>query len=143
MQLRIESTGGVASRVEVGGHEVRFDQPVKFGGTDAGPSPLDLLVASVGACVHYYAAAWLVGRNYPTEGLYVDVDSTKADAPKRVSALAFRVCLPAGVPSSASAGIERAIRTCPALGTLGASPTVGITVDAGAAEPAVEAAAGP
>jgi len=142
MQLRIESAGGVASRVRVGGHELVFDQPTQFGGTDAGPSPLDVLVASVGACVHYYAAAWLVGRKYATRGLYVQVESTKADAPKRVSALAFRVCLPAGVPASASVGIERAIRMCPALGTLGASPTVAIAVEA-CEEPVVEGVAGP
>jgi uncharacterized OsmC-like protein len=63
MKAVVESAGGVASRVRLGEHELTFDQPSTVpGGADRGPSPLDVMAISVGACAHYYAAAFLFGR---------------------------------------------------------------------------------
>ncbi|MDQ2694769.1 MAG: bifunctional alpha/beta hydrolase/OsmC family protein [Pseudomonadota bacterium] len=52
--------GGFRSEVMVRGHALVADEPVSVpGGTDAGPTPYDLLVAGLGACttmtVHMYA----------------------------------------------------------------------------------------
>jgi len=63
----VESIGQVGSRTRVGDHELIFDQPGSVpGGEDRGPSPLDVLAASVAACAHYFAAAYLHGRGLPT-----------------------------------------------------------------------------
>ena len=49
----IESIGNVGSRVRTGGHELVFDQPSGVpGGEDRGPSPLDVMVASVAALTY-------------------------------------------------------------------------------------------
>ncbi len=68
MEIRIESNGGVGARARLGGHTLVFDQAVPLGGSDAGPSPLDVMFAAVGACAHYYAAAFLTARGIPVEG---------------------------------------------------------------------------
>jgi len=134
MKAVVESVGKVGSRARVEGHEFVFDQPRSVpGGEDRGPSPLDVMMASVAACAHYFAAAYLHGRGLATEGLIVEVDAEKERVPvSRIRSLAMRVKLPAGLSEKQVAGIERAIKSCPAYGTLLHSPTVEISLDADA-----------
>jgi uncharacterized OsmC-like protein len=130
MKALVESIGRVGSRGRVGNHEVVFDQPATVpGGEDRGPSPLDLMAVSVAACAHYFAAAYLHGRGLPTEGLTVEVESEKARVPvSRLGRLSMKVNLPVGLDERQVAGIERAIKTCPAYGTLLHPPSVEITI---------------
>jgi len=122
MRYRVESAGGVASRVSVGGHELIFDQPEKVGGQDRGPSPLEVLVASTGACAHYYAAAFLSARRLPVEGLAVDIEADKStERPQRVTHMRLAVHLPPGVPDELLPRLEAAVRACPAHSTLSTS----------------------
>lgn len=131
MKVVIESSGKVGSRVNVGGHELVFDQPTTVpGGEDRGPSPLDVMSVSVGACAHYYAAAYLHGRKLSPEGLTVEVEAAKERVPvPRIGRLAIRVHVPAGLPERHVAGIDRAIRSCPAYGTLLHPPSVDVSID--------------
>jgi putative redox protein len=140
----IESTGKVGSRVLVGGHELTFDQPAAVpGGEDRGPSPLEVMVASVGACAHYFAAAYLHGRGLSTVGLAVEVSAEKERVPvSRIGKLAMAVRVPPGLDERQMAGLERAIKACPAYGTLLHPPSIELRVDRGAEihpEPAPEA----
>jgi ribosomal protein S12 methylthiotransferase accessory factor len=130
MKASIESAGGVASRVQIGSHTLTFDQPPSVpGGGDQGPSPLDVLVVSVGACAHYFAAAFLQARRLPVDGLRVEVEANKGRTPSpRIEKLTVHVTLPAGVNESHVPAIERAIRNCPAYGTLVHPPDVELTV---------------
>jgi uncharacterized OsmC-like protein len=130
MRATVESIGRVGSRVRVGKHELVFDQPRTVpGGQDRGPSPLDVMVASVAACAHYFAAAFLDGRGLSTEGLAVEVEAAKDRLPvSRIGRLSLRVTVPAGLSERQLATIERAIKTCPAYGTLLHPPSVEITI---------------
>ena len=132
MKALIESAGNVASRVRLGAHELVFDQPRSVpGGEDRGPSPLDLMAVSVAACAHYYAAAFLYARGLSTEGLSVEVEFEKERVPvSRIGHLALKVHLPAGLSDRQLAGVERAIKSCPAYGTLLQPPRVEISIEA-------------
>ena len=131
MKTIIESIGKVGSRAAVGGHELVFDQPSNVpGGQDRGPSPLDVMTVAVGACAHYFAAAYLHARGLSPEGLTVEVVSEKERVPvSRVGRLALKVHLPDGVDGHHVAGIERAIKACPAYGTLLHPPAVEISIE--------------
>jgi len=131
MKVMVESIGKVGSRAQVGNHEVVFDQPATVpGGADRGPSPLDVMAVSVAACAHYFAAAYLHGRGLPTDGLTVEVEGEKARVPvSRLGRLSMKVHLPAGLDERQVAGIERAIRSCPAYGTLLHPPSVEVTIE--------------
>jgi uncharacterized OsmC-like protein len=137
MKAVVESAGKVASRARLGNHEMVFDQPAPVpGGDDRGPSPLDVLAVSVAACVHYYAAAFLHGRGLSTEGLTVEVESDKERTPApRLGRLAMKVRLPPGLSERQLIGVERAIKTCPAYGTLLHPPAVELTLEMGGGEP--------
>ena len=132
MKAIVESAGNVASRVRLGDHDLVFDQPRSVpGGEDRGPSPLDLMAVSVAACAHYYAAAFLHARGLPTEGLSVAVEFEKERVPvSRIGHLVLEVHLPAGLSDRQRAGVERAIKSCPAYGTLLQPPRVEISIDA-------------
>ena len=138
MRYHVESAGGVASRTSVGGHELIFDQPEKFGGQDRGPSPLEVLVASTGACAHYYAAAFLVARRLPTDGLSVDIVADKSsERPQRVTHMHLTVHLPPGVPEELLPRLEAAVRACPAHNTMSGCVAFDIDLLAGS-EPSAE-----
>jgi putative redox protein len=130
MKVVIESIGRVGSRANVGGHELVFDQPVTVaGGEDRGPSPLDVMSVAVAACAHYFAAAYLHGRGLSPDGLSVEVTAEKERVPvSRISRLAVEVLLPAGLAERHLAGVERAIKSCPAYGTLLHPPSVQIAI---------------
>ena len=131
MKARVESAGQVASVVRLGRHEVVFDQPLTTaGGTDRGPSPLDVMAVSVAACAHYYAAAFLHARGLSTQGLSVDAEWQKDRSPMpRIGQLALAVHLPSGLREHERAGIERAIKACPAYGTLRHPPSIEFAID--------------
>jgi uncharacterized OsmC-like protein len=132
MKAVIETIGGVASRVRVGTHELVFDQPTNVpGGEDRGPSPLDVMAVSVAACAHYFASAYLLGRKLAVEGLTVEVATEKERLPvSRIGRLELKVRLPAGLEERHVAGIERAIKGCPAYGTLLHPPSLEISIEA-------------
>ena len=132
MKAIVESAGKVASRVRLGDHELVFDQPRSVpGGEDRGPSPLDLMAVSVAACAHYFAAAFLHARGLATEELRVEVEAEKERVPvSRIGRLALKVHLPGGLSDRQRAGVERAIKSCPAYGTLLQPPRVEISIDA-------------
>lgn len=129
MKIVIESVGGVASRVALGSHQIVFDQPSAVpGGEDRGPSPLDVMAATVGACAHYFAAAFLLARKIPVEGLRVEVAAEKVREPQpRFGKVSIRLVLPAVVPESYLPQIERVVRNCPAYGTLVHPPELEFT----------------
>ena len=142
MKVVISSAGAVASSVRIGSHTLVFDQPATVpGGGDLGPSPLDVLAATVGACAHYFAAAFLQVRKLSTEGLRVEVDAEKVREPSpRFGKLSIHVVLPAGVPEHYVPQIERAVRNCPAYGTLVHPPDVELSIGTALAEADVPAA---
>lgn len=124
MKAVVESAGGVASRVSLGSHELVFDQPSSVpGGEDCGPSPLDVLAVTVGACAHYFAAAFLTARKLSVAELKVEVEAEKVrDPAPRFGKLSIRVKVPASVPEQLLPQIERVVRNCPAYGTLAHPP---------------------
>ncbi|HEX2881844.1 MAG TPA: OsmC family protein [Polyangiaceae bacterium] len=130
MKACVESAGSVASRVTLGNHALLFDQPNSVpGGEDRGPSPLDVMAASVGACAHYFAAAFLHARKLETIGLRVEVEAEKVrDPAPRFGRFSIRIKLPSDVPEHYMAPIERAVRGCPAYGTLVHPPEVEVSI---------------
>jgi putative redox protein len=131
MKLVVESAGAVASRVRIGRHELTFDQPDSVPlGRDIGPSPLDVLAASVGACAHYFVAAYLGARQLPTDELRVYVEAEKVrDPTPRFGRLSLHVEVPPGLRSDQLAAVERVVKNCPAYGTLLHGPDVELTIE--------------
>ena len=55
MNMEIEYAGGTKFTAKARSHIIVCDQPVESGGLDTGMTPPELLLASLGTCVAYYA----------------------------------------------------------------------------------------
>src|SRR5690242_6791529 len=85
--------GGAKFEVDARGHRVVCDQPVEKGGTDAGMTPPEFLLASLATCVGYYAAQYLNTRHLPADGHKATVVAEKALGPARLAKFKVEVHL--------------------------------------------------
>lgn len=65
---------GLKHHVEVGGHKVTSDEPEASGGSDAGPSPQDLLAVSLAACSAITLEMYAKRKGWDVGDVVVDVD---------------------------------------------------------------------
>jgi putative redox protein len=67
-----------------GRHRLTADEPVAAGGTDAGPAPYDLLVASLGACTAITLRIYADRKGWPIETLGVDLRIVRGEEGMRI-----------------------------------------------------------
>jgi putative redox protein len=122
-------------------HLVYVDQPTEAGGSDAGPTPTELFVASLASCVAHYVNRFLIRHDLPTEGLSVGATFTMADRPARVGEIKMSIDLPEGVPDERRRALLAVASHCTVHNTLDDPPEVSINVGASARRPAESTAA--
>ena len=74
------NSAGFAQAVEIGEHRLAGDEPVAFGGTNTGPSPYDLLLASLGTCTSMTISFYARRRGWPLETVIVSLYHSKIHA---------------------------------------------------------------
>ena len=114
-------------RVAVGDHQLTIDQPATAGGDDQGPTPLQLLAASLVACTAHYAASFLDRHGLSKEGLVVEGDFDLADdKPPRLAAMSVTITPPLGLSARRQAGLLAVASHCTVHNTLRQPPAVHI-----------------
>lgn len=66
--------------VRVGQHRFLADEPESMGGLDSGPTPYDLVLAGLGACTAMTLRLYARGKQWPLEGVCVELDHAKIHA---------------------------------------------------------------
>jgi putative redox protein len=117
---------GVKFAAQIRSHRIVVDQSVRAGGTDDGPSPIELLGAALGTCVALYVQQFCHARGLPYDGMRVEVEQHGATNPARIGRFVVRVLLATELPEHYAAMLGRVAQSCPAHGTLthGAEVTV-------------------
>ena len=120
--------GGVSFAAEIGNHRIVVDQPVRAGGTDLGPSPIELLGAALGTCVAFYIRQFCHSRGLDYEGFRVEVDQHRGSTPSRVARFVVRVVLMQELPEPHASMLEHVVRSCPAHNTLTGGAEVAVSI---------------
>jgi len=126
--MRVEHRGGDTFDINIRGHVVRVDQPVKDGGEDTAPTPTELFIASLASCVAFYARRYLARHNLPTDGLAVEATFDMGAKPARVAGIDVRLIVPEGVPAERLDALLAVAAHCTVHNTLTTEPEVSITL---------------
>jgi putative redox protein len=126
--MRVEHRGGDKFDINVRGHVVRVDQPVKDRGEHTAPTPTELLIASLASCVAFYARRYLARHDLPTEGLAVEATFDMGSKPARVAGIDMRLIVPEGVPADRLDALLAVATHCTVHNTLASEPDVSITL---------------
>jgi putative redox protein len=84
------STGSFTHRIEIRGHRLTVDESAELGGVDEGPSPQELLAASVAACTAVTMEMYANRKGWDIGQLEVECEY---ETPERGSATHFNVVL--------------------------------------------------
>jgi len=143
MEVTIEHLGAVQFEIKAREHVIVSDQPPENGGFDEGMTPPELLLAALGSCAAFYAAAYLRKHKLAVEGTRVRVTGDKRKDPPRLDDFRIFVDVPAGLDPRHIAGVERAVHQCLIHNTLLSPPAIAIEIHAPAlAEEMVDVGAG-
>jgi ribosomal protein S12 methylthiotransferase accessory factor len=110
--VTISFPGGVAVDATFKGHSIHTDQPLDAGGSDSAMSPFDLFLASIAACMGFYALRFCQKRSLPTGVVRLTLEPIRDEQARRVSLVRITLELPAGFPEKYRSAIERAVDHC-------------------------------
>ena len=71
---------GFVQEIVVGPHRLVADEPITVGGTDTGPNPYDILLASLGSCTSMTVALYARRKQWPLESVTVRLRHAKIHA---------------------------------------------------------------
>jgi putative redox protein len=120
---------GLRFAAQIRCHRLIVDQPERGGGHDEGPSPLELLGASLGTCVALYVHKFLAARGLPTDSLSVEVVQLSAPNPNRIAQFEVRIRLSDEIPMVYRPMLEAVARVCPAHNTLAHGAEVRVAIE--------------
>jgi putative redox protein len=131
--LSVTHQTGDRFQVQVRGHRLLCDQPTSDGGTDQGPTPTELFVASLAACVGFYARRFLARHDLEAAGLRVEATYTMSpDRPARVDTITLRLLLPRPLEEHRRRALLAVVDHCTVHNSLRIPPEVRVML----AEPA-------
>jgi putative redox protein len=103
--------GTLRHEIDVNGrHTMVTDEPVSVGGTNSGPTPHELLAATLASCVSTMVVLYARRHEWDLGEMRVDVLYDAAVTPRRVE---VSIHLPAGLTPDQVARMERVAATCP------------------------------
>lgn len=111
--IRTEYKGGMLFESTIGDHTVTIDVPSAMGGSDRGPTPPELFIASLGACIAAFVTNYCNNIDIDAGGMTVDVSYDKADHPTRLTDVRVEINLPHGDVKGREQSILRVAEHCP------------------------------
>lgn len=125
--ITVTHLGGMSFAAQVRGHRVVVDQPLKAGGGDSAPTPVELLTTSLGCCIAFYVQQFCRSRNLPYQGMRVEVVPQSISG--RIDKFAVRVVMPDPLPPHEAELLERVARSCPVHATLAHPAEIAIGIE--------------
>ena len=130
IEVQVEHLGAVQFEIKARQHTIACDQPAENGGFDEGMTPPELMLASLGSCAAFYAAAYLRKHQLAAEGTKVRITADKRKDKDGVRLDDFRITVdvPAGLDPKHVEGIDREVHRCLIHNTLLHPPKIAIEI---------------
>src|SRR5271166_5245628 len=128
MVVTVEHLGAVQFEIKARQHAVVSDQPPENGGHDEGMTPPELLLASLGSCVGFYAAQYLRKHKLATKGTRVRVTADKLRDPARIDNFRIEIETPAILTEQHRDGVKNAAHHCLIHNTLLNRPNIVVEI---------------
>ncbi|MFZ0481712.1 MAG: OsmC family protein [Terriglobales bacterium] len=128
IEVLVEHLGAVQFEIKARQHLIASDQPTENGGFDEGMTPPELLLASLGSCAAFYAAAYLRKHKLAEEGTKVRVTAGKRKDPPRLDDFRISIDVPPDIDPKHIEGVERAVHQCVIHNTLLHPPSISIEI---------------
>ncbi len=126
--VRVEHESGDRFRVCIRQHTLHVDQPQVDGGGDTAPTPTELFIAGLAACVGFYVRRFLSRHNHPVDGLAVTSKVEYGTRPYRVSRISLGVSGVSQLPPEVQTSLLAVAARCTVHNSLRQPPEVSIAV---------------
>jgi uncharacterized OsmC-like protein len=108
-------------------HRISSDLSVDDGGTDAAPSPADMVVSSLGFCIAMIIQRYCKSHGNSDKGIELSMTYLLNDKPKMINSITIDIALPDGFPNDRKSAILNSVKTCVIYNSL--SDKVDIDID--------------
>ena len=129
--ITLKHKEGLCFSVQVRGHKFLVDMPKESKGQDQGPSPADLLAASLGACMGMHMALYCQTAGLSCEGMEMNLvyNLVEEQGRKRIQTVTIDVALPQD-PGERGGALLRAAQNCIVRNTLEKGPAIDVEITA-------------
>jgi putative redox protein len=121
--------GDMLFESKLGNHSILIDVPAGMGGSDRGPTPPELFIASLGSCVGAFVVNYCGKSGVDTKDMTVDVTFDKVEDPTRLVNLKIEVNLSNGDCEKREKAILRVAEHCPVHETIATLESIEINVN--------------
>jgi putative redox protein len=127
-RMEIVWKDGVSLEILSRGHRIVVDQPKEEGGEDRGMTPVELLVASLGSCIGYFALLFCRRHKMPTDGLNVSMSWEYAEAPHRIGAMTAHVHFPGKIDPEMKERLQKVLEGCTVHNSISVCPKISVEI---------------
>lgn len=131
MEIKVTHLDNFKFAIHARSHSIICDQPADNGGEDAGMTPPELLLASLGSCAEFYAVQYLKTRKLDESGVEVTVTAEKLKLPTRLGNFRIHVTCPISLTDEQTEGLRRSVHHCLIHNTLLSPPQIQIELAVG------------
>lgn len=127
MTMKISFAGNKVVHAETNGFTIATDVPSEPGGSVSAPSPVDLLLASLGTCTSYYVLHFCEQRGFSLDDVSLSLDVDRDDESKRIERIKIDISVPSSFPeryldavvkAASQCTVKKYMQDCPAIETV-------------------------
>lgn len=126
--ISVEQEQGQKFKVMIKGHGFSCDLSEDDGGKGEAPSPTNVFVGALGACIGLAIQLYCSTHDLPSDGISVSLTYQFEEKPTRIGTITGDIELPEGFPEERRAAVMRVVKACPVHNTLVHPPTLDLDI---------------